>query len=167
MLYLTDNLQNSYIAGKKLFVTKNDYCQSFSWDECGLRLTCPKEALELSDETCEVAIVALAGGQFELPIGTKLVSAVYVISVSRTLLKPLTLELQHCVILETKAQADRLKFVRAIGYDSNPEFTILEEGEFFPGSWYGSITCTCDYFFRVAVVEKQPIGMINYIMLFY
>ena len=122
--YLTDNLPNAYIAGQRLFVIQGDLFQSFNWDECGLRLSCPKGALSSSNEKCEVAIVALAGGQFKLPERTKLVSSVYAISVSRTLLKPLTLELQHCVALETKAQADRLKFVRAsVSYR---KFSIME-----------------------------------------
>ena len=155
---LTDNLPNAYIAGQRLFVIQGDLFQSFNWDECGLRLSCPHGALSSSNEKCEVAIVALAGGQFKLPERTKLVSSVYAISVSRTLLKPLTLELQHCVALETKAQADRLKFVRAsVSYR---KFSIMEGegGKFYPGSWYGSITRY--YFCKCAIVqeENQSIG---------
>ena len=81
----------------------------------------------------------------------------------------MTLELQHCVAIETKAQADRLKFFRAplVGCDSNAEFTILEEGEFCPGSWYGSITRY--HFCKIAVgqLEKQPTGIIFSILCSY
>ena len=142
LFYFVDSLPNAYIAGRKLFVIQGDLYQSFDWVECGLRLSCPKGALSSSNDRCEVAVVALAGGQFKLPEKTKLVSAVYGISISKSLLKPLTLELQHCVALETKSQADCLKFVRAplIGCDSNAKFKIVEGGEFYPGSWYGSIT---------------------------
>ena len=155
MFYLADNFKNVYIAGQKLFVIQGDHFQSFHWDECGLRLSCPKGALSSLDERCEVAIVALAGGQFKLPERTKLVSAVYGISVSKNLLKPLNLKLQHCVALETKDQAEYLKFVRAplVGCDSNTEFTILEGGEFRPGSWYGSITRY--HFCKVGVVQAE------------
>ena len=157
MLYLTDNLSNAYIAGQKLFVIQGDNSQSFHWEECGLRLSCPKGALSSSVERCEVAIVALVGGQFKLPVGTELVSSIYAISVSKTLLKPLTLELQHCVTLETQDQADSLKFVRAplVGYNSNAEFTVMEGGEFTPGSWSCSITRY--HFCQVGVV--QPTGI--------
>ena len=67
----------------------------------------------------------------------------------------MTLELQHCVALETKSQADHLKFVRAplIGCDSNTEFKILEGGKFYPSSWYGSITCY--HFCEVAIVQEE------------
>ena len=155
MFYFVDSLQNAYIAGQKLFVFQGDHSQSFNWNECGLRLSCPQGALSSSDERCEVAIVALAGGQFNLPERTKLVSAIYAISVSKTLLKPLTLELQHCVALETKAQTDCLFFVRAphVGCDLNAEFTIMEGGKFYPGSWYGSITHS--HFCKVGVVQKE------------
>ena len=155
--YLTDNLPNAYIAGQRLFVIQGDLFQSFNWDECGLRLSCPQGALSSSNERCEVAIVALAGGQFKIPEGTKLVSSIYAISISRTLLKPLTLELQHCVALETKAQVDRLKFVRASVSDR--KFSIMEGewGKFYPGSWYGSITryhfCKC----AIVQVENQSV----------
>ena len=170
MFYFVDNLQNAYIAGQKLFVIQGDHFQSFHWNECGLQLSCPKGALSSSDERCEVVIIALAGGQFKLPVRTKLVSAIYAISVSKGLLKPLTLELQHCVALETKAQTDCLFFVRAphIGCDLNAEFTIMEGGTFYPGSWYGSIT-RC-HFCKIGVVQKeisveQSTGIIITVML--
>ena len=169
MFYLIDSLHNPYIAGQKLFVIQGEHFQSFHWNECGLRLSCPQGALLSSDERCEVAIVALAGGQFKLPKKTKLVSAVYGVSVSKTLSKPLTLELQHCVALETKAQADRLKFFRAplVECDSSAEFTKMEGGEFCPGSWYGSIAC--DHFSKIVVgteehSEEEHIGINNVIL---
>ena len=157
LLHHLDNLQSTYIAGQKLFVIQGDLYQSFHWEECGLRLSCPKGCLSSPDEKCEVAIVALAGGQFKLPVGTELVSSIYAISVSKTLLKPLTLELQHCVTLETQDQADSLKFVRAplVGYNSNAEFTIMEGGEFTPSSWNCSITRY--HFCQVGVVKPTGI----------
>ena len=161
LLFITENLPNAYVAGQKLFVIQGDHSQSFNWNECGLQLSCPQGTLSSSDERCEVAIVALAGGQFKLPVGTKLVSAVYVISVSKPLLKPLTLELQHCVALETKIRADSLKFVRApfIECDSNAKFTIFKGGKFYPGSWYGSITL--QQFSGVGIVDTGIIIMIT------
>ena len=56
LFYLTDNLQNAYVAGQELFVIQGDHYQSFHWNECGLQLCCPKGALSSSDERCEVAI---------------------------------------------------------------------------------------------------------------
>ena len=49
LFYLTDNLQNAYVAGQKVFVIQGDHYQSFHWNECGLQLSCPKGALSSSD----------------------------------------------------------------------------------------------------------------------
>ena len=95
-----------------------------------------------STETVEVAVVALVGGQFVFPKNTVLVSAVYAVSVSKPLLKALRLEMQHCVDLSRGIKTKYLKF--AIAPISTPnlpyQFSIVDEGEFSEGKWYGSIT---------------------------
>ena len=88
----------------------------------------------------EVAVTALAGGNFKVPKGTVLVSAVYAISVSKALLKPLVIELQHCVDLRNTSQTGCLKFVRAPLKSPNAyQFSIVEGGSFSVGNRYGSI----------------------------
>ena len=88
----------------------------------------------------EVAVTALAGGNFKVPKGTVLVSAVYAISVSKALLKPLVIELQHCVDLRNTSQTGCLKFVRAPLKSPNAyQFSIVEGGYFSVGNRYGSI----------------------------
>ena len=86
----------------------------------------------------EVAVTALAAGNFKVPKGTVLVSAVYAISVSEGLLKPLVIELQHCVDLRNTSQTGCLKFVRA-PLKSPYQFSIVEGGSFRIGERYGSI----------------------------
>ena len=92
---------------------------------------------------------------------------------SKELLKPLTLELQHCVALETKTEADSLKFVRAplVGSDSNTEFAIMEGGEFCPHSWYGSITrfhfCKCAVIQEEVQSTEQCTGILSYDSIIY
>ena len=99
-----------------------------------------------------MAITALVGGNFILPRGTMLVSAVYAISVSKPLLKPLVIELQHCVDLRTSAQAGCLKFVRA-PLKSPYEFSLVDEGSFVVGRRYGSIER--DQFSLIAIVAEM------------
>ena len=103
----------------------------------------PEEIL-LPSETCEVAITALAGGEFEFPEGSELVSAIYGISISKPLRKPLTINIQHCVLLEAPEQCNSLQFVRApVSHGGVPyQFKFLPGGYFTPGSQYGSISCT-------------------------
>ena len=86
----------------------------------------------------EIAVTALAGGNFKVPKGTVLVSAVYAISVSKALLKSLVIELQHCVDLRNTSQTGCLKFVRA-PLKSPYQFSIVEGGSFRVGKRYGSI----------------------------
>ena len=86
----------------------------------------------------EVAVTALVSGNFKVPKGTVLVSAVYAISVSKPLLKSLTIELQHCVDLKNTGQTGHLKFVRA-PLKSPYQFSIIDGGLFNVDSRYGSI----------------------------
>ena len=89
-----------------------DHAQLLNWEEYGLRIGIPKGALMFS-ETTEIAVVALVGGQFKFPKRTQLVSAVYAISVSKPLVKPLRLDMQHCVNITRPSQINYLKFAIA------------------------------------------------------
>uniref|UniRef100_A0A1X7TSS1 Uncharacterized protein n=1 Tax=Amphimedon queenslandica TaxID=400682 RepID=A0A1X7TSS1_AMPQE len=131
-----DSLDSSVIiAGQKLFILQGDRSHSLQWEKYGFRLKCPQGAV--SKDT-EVAVTALAGGNFKVPKGTVLVSAVYAISVSKALLKPLVIELQHCVDLRNTSQTGCLKFVRA-PLKSPYQFSVVEGGCFRVGKRYGSI----------------------------
>ena len=91
-----------------------------------------------------MAITALAGGEFEFPKGSELVSVVYAILISKPLLKPLTVNIQHCVALETPEQCNSLQFMKAPLNNGIPpyKFKDLPGGHFSPGNQYGSISCT-------------------------
>uniref|UniRef100_A0A1X7U115 RNA helicase n=1 Tax=Amphimedon queenslandica TaxID=400682 RepID=A0A1X7U115_AMPQE len=120
---------------EKLFILQGDKSQSLQWEKYGFKLQCPQGAV--SKDT-EVAVTALAGGNFKVPKGTVLVSAVYAISVSEALLKPLVIKVQHCVDLRNTSQTGCLKFVRA-PLKSPYQFSIVEGGSFKVGKRYGSI----------------------------
>ena len=110
----------------------------------------------------EIAVAILIEGQCEFPQKTKLVSVIHEISVSKPLAEPQRLEIQHCVKLETQAQTNCLHFVRA---PSTPtilpyQFTLIEGGQFNPGSRHGVIDITCESSCLVAIVvdqKQQPI----------
>ena len=108
-----------------------------------------------------MSITALAGGEFEFPKGSELVSAVYAIFISKPLLKPLTVNIQHCVALETPEQCNSLQFVRAPLNNGIPpyKFKILSGGHFTPGSQYGSISCL--QFCEFGIVRKEDEGEEN------
>ena len=131
-----------HIVGKELFLLHGDNPQSFNWNTYGLRIHAPKGTLA-SSETVELAAVALVGGHFKFPEKTIVVSGIYALdlSVSKSLLQPLRLEIQHCVNLDRPSQAKYLKFVKApINTSKLPcEFEIIEGGTFEVGNQYGSI----------------------------
>ena len=143
------------IAGHKIFLLKGDRSHSLPWENYGFRLHCPKGAV--SKDT-EVAVTALVSGNFKVPKGTVLVSAVYAISVSKPLLKPLTIELQHCVDLRNTGQTGCLKFVRA-PQESPYQFSIIDGGLFSVNSRYGSIECAQFCFFGIIKIIGYMIGL--------
>ena len=128
-----------------MFLVQNNSHKVYTllnWEEYGLRITIPHEAVPLYD-TVEVAITALVGGEFILPEDTELVSAVYAISVSKPLLKPVQLEIQHCVSIEKPAHSNYLSFATAPSDQVSCEFQPVKgAGEFSVGSRYGSIYIT-------------------------
>ena len=144
VIQLTDNLDclsDVQVAEKKLFLVQGDKPQLMNWEQFGLRIGIEEDSL-LSSETVEVATAALVGGQFKFPKNTFLVSAVYAVSVSEPLLKPLRLEMQHCVDLRGRPGLSQyLKFAIApVSTPSLPyQFSLVEGGEFTSNSWYGAI----------------------------
>ena len=136
-----DCLSDVQVAEKKLFLVQGEKPQLINWEKYGLRIGVQEDTLSPSD-TVEVAVVALVGGQFVFPKNTVLVSAVYAVSVSKPLLKPLRLEIEHCIDLSGQPGLTQfLKFAIApVSTPSLPyQFSIVEGGEFKPDSWYGSI----------------------------
>ena len=144
ILQLTDNLDclsDVQVAEKKLFLVQGRKPQLMNWEQFGLRIGIEEDSL-LSSETVEVATAALVGGEFKFPKNTVLVSAVYAVSVSEPLLKPLRLEMQHCVDLRGRPGLSQyLKFAIApVSTASLPyQFSLVEGGEFTSNSWYGAI----------------------------
>ena len=73
-----------------------------------------------------------------------LVSAVYAVSVSKALLQPVQLSIQHCVSIETQEHTGYLSFVTADLYQPDLPYKMqLEEGgQFYTCNQYGSINLT-------------------------
>ena len=115
------------------------------WEEHGFRMHIPEDALGCSD-TCVIAIRAVVSGNFEFPEDTEPVSAIYGISTSVKFVKPITLEMQHCVVLKQKKDCRYLTFAVAHVQPDQPHlpcsFKKLKGGSFSLGSQYGIITCS-------------------------
>ena len=123
-----------------MFLIQGDSPQFLDWEEYGLKITVPKDTLSPT-ETCEIALSALVGGQFQFPEGTEPISAEYAISVSKPLLHPIKLAIQHCADLVTEDQTKYLNFATAFNKEHllPYKFQLTKGGHFYPGDQYGSI----------------------------
>ena len=121
-----------------------------------MRITVPESSLCPTD-TCEVAVRELVGGQFQLSEGTKLISAVDGISISKPLLQPVILEIQHCTELVTQDHTSYLSFATA-SVDTRLlyQFGYVEGGEFHTGDQYGTIHL-CQFSFKAIVKFKKKL----------
>ena len=138
------------IGEEKMFLIQGDSIQFFNWEKYGLRITVPEGTLSPTD-TSEVVVRALVGGQFQLPENTELISAVYAISLSKPLLKPVKLEIQHCADLVTQDHTSYLSFATASVNTRLPyQFQFEEGGQFHPGDHYGSI-CLSHFSFKAII----------------
>ena len=149
------------MAGETVYYIHGQKDQCYCWEECGFRMTVPQGTFPQSD-VCEVVVKALVAGDFHFPKGCNLITAVYIIMFAKTLLKPVEVELQHCVSLTEKEEAKYLSFVIAGKDDlANNDFDFLDGGKFSPGTQYCSIKQL--HFCKLGAVmqpETQDDGMI-------
>ena len=141
-----------------MFLIQGDSAQFFNWEQYGLRMTILEGTLSPAD-TCEVAVRALVGGQFQLPEDTELISVVYSISVSKPLLKPVKLDIQHCVDLVTQDHISYLRFATASVNTGLPyQFKFEEGGQFHTGDQYGSIYLSRFSLWTIVKFFKRLLG---------
>ena len=149
-----DNLHEVTVVAEDLFTIAGDHPQVFHWEKYGFKMSVPQGSLG-ADETRDVAFKAIAHGQFQFPENTQLVSGVYAIAMTHKLLRPATVEVEHCVDLETTDQCNYLSFVRAYctQKDLPYKFEEIEGGDFFPESSIGKISLT--RFSLVGIVDRD------------
>ena len=94
--YFSYTVHGIYLGHEK-FIIQGDSPQFLNWEKYGLRITVPQDALSPT-ESSEILIIAFFGRHYDLPEGTELISAIYVIAVSMPLQQPVKLEIQHCAI---------------------------------------------------------------------
>lgn len=138
---MADLSSDLVLAGNKSFQIIGTAPSMNHWKQHGLRIHVLEGTLSSSD-TAEISIKAYVGGNFVFPNKSKRISAIYAILVSKPLLKPLRLEVEHCAKLTKEAETRCLKFVIAPG---NPpkgyphSFSVLEGGFFPLNNRYGII----------------------------
>uniref|UniRef100_A0A1X7T067 Uncharacterized protein n=1 Tax=Amphimedon queenslandica TaxID=400682 RepID=A0A1X7T067_AMPQE len=147
-----DELKGVHIAEKNSFLIHGGSIQSVKWEEYGIRITIPQGAV-LPSDTVQVTIAALVGGDFIFPEDTELASAVYAINITKPFLKPVKLEIQHCVSIETVSHCSYLSFATSTNNQPPYQFDTVDGGEFFIGNRYGSISVAT--FSKYAALKKK------------
>ena len=102
--------------------------QYIVWEEYGLRLHIPQNALPEDCSHCQLKIAVSVSGSFELPQDGVLVSAIYSFSHDlgdRELRNPVRLEMQHCASADV---LDHLCILRAT--------SVSHKFEFVPGGTF-------------------------------
>lgn len=164
-VYILDNLKDMCIGGDKSFRIHGDSPLFLNWEKYGLRVIVSQGTLSPRD-TCKVTLTALVGGQFQFPEGIELISAVYDISVSKPLLKPINLQMQHCANLVNENHTFYLSFATAsvekktLSY----QFQLENGGQFWPGDQYGSIVLTRYCLIAIVKSHSDPLWCSNAFM---
>ena len=135
-----NSLRGVDVVGEKQLVVTNE-AMNFKWKNHGLKLHVPENALPEGVSEYLVNIKVSLSGQFELPEGYELVSAVYWVATPGKFTKSVTIETQHCANFTNSSQ---LHFVcTSCAQKSLPyKFKFIDEGVFTLGSKYGSLSTT-------------------------
>ena len=158
-ILLIDNLREVAVVAEDLFTIVGDCPQVFHWEKYGFKMSVPQGSLE-ADETCDIAFKAIAHGQFQFPENTQLVSGVYAIAMTRKLLRPATVEVEHCVHLKSTKQCNRLSFVKAYCTQKDLPyiFELLKGGHFSPESSVGKISLSR---FSLVAITQEGVSLDN------
>ena len=128
----------------------------------GLKLHIPEGAIPQKWGGCKIDIKAGLAGQFEFTDDkSQLVSCIYWLSCPQKFLEPVTLEIQHCGLIE---DSSTLHFV--VAKCSQPQlpytFKALDKGTFSPHSSYGSLQVSQFSFFGIRGRCRRYYGAVYY-----
>lgn len=119
------------------FLGDTDY--ALPWPDYGFNLYIPKGSLP-AGEMGRVDVYAIYSGPFQLPTEGASVSAFYCVTMSHELLKPATIEIQHCCNIADEEVVQDLTFVSA-SLSSGPPyvFDAIDGGRFGISSNYATL----------------------------
>ena len=113
--------------------------QTVTWPGYGFSMEIPAGAIP-SDATAKVSVKVMLTGQFEIPVDTRLASALYWIYSEKDFLEPVSVNIQHCMLILNEAECARFKFIIARCDQEVLPYRFKErEGLFSPYSQYATI----------------------------
>ena len=162
----TDTLQARSV-GKRLYSVSGKANEVLSWKKMGIDISVPAGVIS-SGGFCDIAVVAVLSGDFIFPDNSIPVSGVYAVGTSCKLMKPLTINLQHCVEI-SEEDTGTMSFTKAEHSRKSPPYVFedCKGGVFIPGAQYASLDCQS--FTLIAIVRRmrawitgQPDSSIKY-----
>ena len=145
-----DDVCGVEVVDEKILVVTNE-TMSFKWKDHGFKLHVEDNSLPEGIPEYSVNIKASLSGQFELPEGHELVSAVYWVKTSGKFTKPITIEVQHCANFSDPNQLCFVSTSRAkkpLPY----KFKVIGGGSFTLGNKYGALSTT--HFCGTGIAKK-------------
>ena len=126
---------------KRLYTVTGNSDEVLRWEEHGVTIHVPAGVVQ-PGTYCDITVIPILEGKFVFPDNHTPVSAIYAIGASCKLLKPIKIDLQHCVDV-TEGNKRCLSFAKAKHDDVHPpyEFQTCGNGVFPAGSQYGSLEC--------------------------
>ena len=145
-----DSVLGVEVVGEKELVVTNE-TMDFQWKNHGFKLHVQHNSLPEGLPEHSVNIKASLAGQFELPEGYELVSAVYWVKTSGKFTKPITIEVHHCANFSSPNQLHFVSTSRA--QKSLPyKFKVIDGGTFTLGNKYGTLSTI--HFCGIGIAKK-------------
>ena len=139
MSSLPGSLRGLEVCGETVLEVVGDKLQKLEWPGYGFYIEVPDGAL-LPGVTASVAIKAILAGQFQLPDGSQLISAIYWISASEVFLKEVTVNIQHCAVIRSEEECSKFKFIIAKCSQTQLPYRFrVREAVFNPNTQYATI----------------------------
>ena len=156
IFYDVEYLRGFEMFAETSFIVSDSHSHSFEWQEHGLKLHIPEGTMPANHKQCRIDIKAGFTGQFNIPDDLHLVSCVYWLSCSQKFVKPVTLEIEHCVSLQEYSESSTLRFVAAKCSQAKLpyKFKVLERGIFGLKGSYGSIEVSQFSFFAIGIFKR-------------
>ena len=124
--------------------------QTIAWSRFGFKLHIPPDAI--SGHSLNIGVGVSLSGNFKFPSNTTLVSAVYYINASSKLLRPVTVEMEHCLLLRNDDDVHAVSFYVAEIHPGLPHYTFqpLRGGIFSSTNSWGSIQVSSFSLFSIS-----------------
>ena len=152
-----------FIGFESFTLQRNAELQTVTWNRFGFKLHVPPGAFH--DQTLNITIGVSLSGNFKFPANSTLVSAVYYVETSSKLFQPVTIEMEHCLMLKDEDDVRELSFVVAEVHPGFPHYTfqVARWGVFSPANSWGSIQVSSFSLFSIIswitdLFKMPPVG---------